>query len=377
MTEDDFRFSTVIVRPSEAARTAARERQRILAKPPASLGRLEDLGSWLCGVQDACPPRPLHRVTVVVVAGDHGVARQGVSAYPPEATAAMVRTVVAGGAAVNVLAREVGARVRVVDLAVDDDLADLSADVTRWKVRRSSGRIDTENALTGEEALAAFRAGMAVADEEIDAGTDLLVTGDLGIGNTTPAAALTALLTSSDAVSVTGRGSGIDDAGWMRKCAAVRDAIRRGRPSLGEPLALLATVGGADFAAMTGLLLQAAARRTPVLLDGVVSGACALLAHRLAFRASDWWLAGHRCTEPAHGIALDRLSLTPVLDQRMNLGEGTGALLALPLLRAAGAVLAEVATLEEAGVRTDTAGSLRSDHHDREGSSGSTTGDHS
>ena len=354
---DDVDISALVAsvqRSDESARVAARDRQGRLAKPTGALGRLEDLSVWLAGVQGACPPRPLDRVRVVVFAGDHGIARAGTSAYPPEVTAQMVRTVVSGRAAVNVLADVAGATVRVLDMAVDADLGDLPGDLGRHKVRRSSGRIDVEDALTRDEALAALRAGIAVADEEIDAGADLLVTGDMGIGNTTPAAVLVGLLTRKDASLVVGRGTGIDDATWMRKCAAVRDAMRRGRPVMGDQVDLLATVAGADLAATTGFLLQAAARRTPVLLDGVVSGACALVAQRAAFRAVDWWLAGHRSTEPAHTFALERLGLEPVLDMAMRLGEGTGALLAVPLLRAAGAALADMATFEEAGASDRT-----------------------
>lgn len=339
-----------VARPDEKARQEARDRQLRLTKPPGSLGRLEDLSVWLAGVQGTCPTRPLDRVRVVLFAGDHGVARSGVSAYPPEVTGQMVRNFLAGGAAVNALARLNDADVRVVDMAVDSDLDDVPADVTRHKVRRGSGSIDVEDALTREQAEQAFRAGMAIADDEVDAGADLLVTGDMGIGNTTPAATLVGLLTQSDAASVVGRGTGIDDAAWMRKCAAVRDAMRRGRPVLGDQVQLLATVGGADFAAMTGFLLQAAVRRTPVMLDGVVSGACALVAQRIAFRSADWWLAGHRSTEPAHRKALDRLALEPLLDMGLRLGEGSGALLAVPFLRAAAATLAEMATFDEAGV---------------------------
>ena len=336
--------------PSESARAAARERQRRLTKPAGALGRLEDLSIWLAGVQDACPPRPVERARVVVFAGDHGIARAGVSAYPPEVTGQMVRNFLAGGAAVNVLARAAGATVRVVDVAVDADLDDLPADVTARKVRRGSGRLDVEDALSREEAERAFAAGRAIADEEVDAGADLLVPGDMGIGNTTPAAVLIGALTDADASEVVGRGTGVDDAGWMRKTAAVRDGLRRTRSVLADPLQVLATGGGADFAAMTGFLVQAAVRRTPVILDGVVSGACALVAHRIAPGAAPWWLAGHRSAEPAHARALARLSLDPVVEYGMRLGEGTGALVALPVLRAAGATLAEMATFDEAGV---------------------------
>jgi nicotinate-nucleotide--dimethylbenzimidazole phosphoribosyltransferase len=341
--------------PDADSQEAARERQGRLTKPTGALGRLEELSVWLCGVQGACPPRPLDRVRVVILAGDHGAARTaGTSAYPPEVTAQMVLNFLAGGAAVNVLARQNGASVRVVDVAVDVDWAELGAappdDVVRHKVRRGSGSIDREDALTREEAEAAFALGVRLADEEADSGTDLLIPGDMGIGNTTPAAAIIGLYTNLDAASVVGRGTGIDDLAWMRKTAVVRDAMRRGRPHKGDPIALLATIGGADIAAMAGLLLGAAARRTPVLLDGVVSCAAALVAHRIAFRAREWWLAGHLSTEPAAAAALERLRLDPVVDYGLRLGEGTGALVALPVLAAAGATLREMATFDEAGV---------------------------
>ena len=341
--------------PDDAARAAAAERQARLTKPAGALGRLEELSLWLCAAQGVCPPRPLERVRVIVLAGDHGIARTaGTSAYPSEVTAQMVLNFLAGGAAVNVLARQNGATVRVVDVAVDVDWAELGAtvpdDVVRDKVRRGSGSIDREDAMTREEAEAAFALGVRIAEEEVDAGADLLIPGDMGIGNTTPAAVITGLYTNQDAASVVGRGTGIDDATWMRKTAAVRDAMRRGRAAKGDPMALLTTVGGADIAAMTGLLLGAAARRTPVLLDGVVSCAAALVAQRVSFRAREWWLAGHRSTEPSATAALERLRLEPVVDYGLRLGEGTGALVALPVLVAAGATLREMATFDEAGV---------------------------
>lgn len=336
------------------ARTAAAEREDRLTKPAGALGRLEEIAAWVCAVQGTCPPNPIRDPRVVVFAGDHGVARvQRTSAYPPEVTAQMVLSFVRGTAAVNVIAREVGARVRVVDMAVDADdayVAALAPDVLRHKVRRSSGSIDREPALSREEAETAILAGMAVADEEVDSGADLLIPGDMGIGNTTAAAAITGLLANMDPASVVGRGTGIDDQTWMRKCAAVRDAMRRGRDLKADPVGLLAQIGGADIAAMTGFLLQAAARRTPVILDGTVSGAAGLVAHRAAFRSRYWWLAGHRSTEPAHAAALERIGLEPVLEQGLRLGEGTGALLALPLVRAAVDTLREMATFDEAGV---------------------------
>lgn len=357
MTVDLAAFRTGIVLPDGGAETEAEQRQQRLTKPSGSLGALESLSAWLCGVQGQCPPRPLARARVVVFAGDHGVARDGVSAYPSEVTAQMVANLVAGGAAVNVLARTLGADVRVLDIAVDADLPELPADVTAYKVRRASGDIAVEDALSRDDVDAALAAGIAVADDEVDGGADVLIAGDMGIGNTTPSAALIGLLTGQDAAAVTGRGTGIDDQAWMRKAAAVRDAMRRGRPQLADPAGLLATAGGADLAAVTGFLLQAAQRRTPVVLDGVVSCAAALVAHRVAFRSSRWWVAGHRSVEPAQSLALRRLGLTPIVDHRLRLGEGTGALLALPVLRAAQATLAEMATFDEAGVTdrdTDT-----------------------
>jgi len=344
------RFRDEIIRPDAVHAKAASDRQTQLIKPGGSLGRLEELAGWLTSVQEQSPPRPLERVRVVVFAGDHGVAARGVSAFPQEVTAQMVAAMVAGQAAVNALARSVGAGVRVVDMSVTTDVPGLPDAVGRHKVRRSTGDIAVEDAMTLDEAEAAFTAGVAIADEEIDAGADLLVPGDMGIANSTPAAALIGLLSTRDAGAVTGRGTGIDDETWIRKAAAVRDAMRRGRQHRADQLQLLATVGGPDFAAITGFLLQAAVRRTPVVLDGLVVGACAMLAHRVAYRASAWWQAGHLSTEPAQALVLARLQLEPLLDYRLHLGEGTGALLAVPLLRAAQAALTDVATFDEAQV---------------------------
>ncbi len=333
--------------PDPEQRRAALARWDLLAKPPGSLGRLEELGAWVCATQGRCPPQPLDDVAVVVFAGDHGIASQGVSAYPSDITAAMVRTFVAGGAAVNVLARLVGAEVRVLDMSVDADLSDLGPGVVGHKVRRGTEPIDTTDAMTLQEAVQGFQAGRAVADEAVDSGVQLLVVGDMGIGNTTPAAVLTGLLTRSEVVDVVGRGTGVDDAGWMRKAAAVRDAMFRARGRTGDPMDLVAAVGGPDLAAMSGFLVQAAWRRTPVVLDGVVSGAAALLAQRVSFRSPRWFQAGHLSVEPAHAKALDRLGLDPLVEAGMRLGEGTGALVAIPQVRAAAALLAEMSLLSE------------------------------
>ncbi|WP_411138295.1 nicotinate-nucleotide--dimethylbenzimidazole phosphoribosyltransferase [Streptomyces sp. C10] len=336
-------FAHLIERPDGGVRRDAEERRARLAVPPGALGRLDELGEWLAAAQQQVPVRPVERPRVLLFAGDHGVAELGVSARPAGSTGDLVRAALDGASPAAVLARNTGVQLRVVDLAVDCDPEELPEEVTRHRVRRGSGRIDTEDALTAEEAEAAFRAGMAVADEEADAGTDLVVLGDLSVGGTTAASTLIAALCGTDASVVTGRGgAGIDDLAWMRKCAAVRDALRRARPVLGDQLELLATVGGADLTAITGFLLQSAVRRTPVILDGVVSAACALVAQRVAFRAPDWWLAGQASGEPAQAKALDRIALNPLLDHGVTAGEGTGALLALPLVQAAAALAAEL-----------------------------------
>jgi nicotinate-nucleotide--dimethylbenzimidazole phosphoribosyltransferase len=247
----------------------------------------------------------------------------------------MVANFAAGGAGVNVLARQSGATVRVVDAGVGTP----------------SGRIDREDALSPQEFDTAFELGRSIADEEVDAGCDLLIPGDMGIGNTTPAAALVAGLLDLEPVAVVGRGTGVDDVGWMRKTTAIRDALRRARHAdATEPEALLRIVGGRDLATLAGLLVQAGARRTPVVLDGIVSCAAALAAERMAPGARAWWVAGTRSTEPAQDKSLAALELVPLLDLGLRLGEGTGALLAVGLVQAAALTLAEMATFAEAGV---------------------------
>ncbi len=334
--------------PDADAAAAARKRQDTLTKPRGALGRLEDLSVWIASCQGHCPPRQFERARVVVFAGDHGVTRSGVSAYPPEVTAQMVANIDAGGAAINTLAAIADATVRVADLAVDAE--PLSEQIGAHKVRRSSGDIAVRDALTDEETAAAIAAGQRIADEEVDAGADLLIAGDMGIGNTTAAAVLVAALTNAEPVAVVGFGSGVDDAGWARKTAAVRDALFRSKPVLPDPVALLRSCGGADLAAMAGFCAQAAVRRTPLLLDGMAVTAAALVAERLAPDARQWWQAGHRSTEPGHALALTALDLDPILDLGMRLGEGSGAALALPVLRAAVATLTSMATFTEAGI---------------------------
>jgi nicotinate-nucleotide--dimethylbenzimidazole phosphoribosyltransferase len=342
-------FSDLIQRPHGGLRRDAEDRRARTGLPPRALGRLDELGEWLAAAQAQVPVQPVTRPRLLLFAGDHGVAELGVSARPSGSAQTLVRAALDGESPVAILARRLDVPLRVVDMGLDCDPGELPDHVTRHRVRRSCGRLDVEDTLTEAEAEQAFRAGMAIADEEADAGTDLVVLGDLSVGGTTAAGTLVAALCGTDASVVTGRGGEpIDDLAWMRKCAAIRDGLRRARPALGDQLRLLATVGGADLTAMTGFLLQSAVRRTPVILDGVVSAACALVGQRVAFRAPDWWLGGQATEEPAQAKALDRMSLEPLTDHGIGVGEGAGALLAVPLVRAAADLAAELP------VRTDT-----------------------
>ncbi|WP_376768873.1 nicotinate-nucleotide--dimethylbenzimidazole phosphoribosyltransferase [Amycolatopsis acididurans] len=333
--------------PDPEARTAALERLDALVKPLGALGRLEELAAWLCAAHGQVPPKPLDDVRVVVFAGDHGVS--SVSAYPREVTAAMVRVFLAGKSGVNVLAGQVGAKVRVVDIAVDADLSDVPEDVRAFKIRRGSGSIDVEDALAPGEARAAFDAGRAIADAEIADGADLLIPGDMGIGNTTPAAALVAATLGLPAADVVGTGTGIDEAGRERKISVVSHALARYAQAKDgtDPFDLLTALGSACAAATAGFLVQGAARGVPVLLDGVFSGAAAVVAREIAPDAVRWWLAGHRSTEPSQAFALKALGLEPILDLGLRLGEGSGAVQAVPTLRAARAVIADMGLLAD------------------------------
>ena len=339
--------------PSAAARTETADRLDHLTKPIGSLGRLEELAIWAAGVQNRCPPRRFTDIHVVVVAGDHGVAQAaGTSAYPVEVTAQMVANICAGGAAVNVLSDQLGAALQLVDACVagDYDTGVVPPGMADRRIRRGSGAIDREDAMTTAETDAAVSLGASIAAEVKAAGGDLLIVGDMGIGNTTAAAALVAALTDGDAVAATGRGTGIDDATWMRKASAVRDALWRVRHDRWDARVLVQRIGGPDLAVMAGLLAGAAAAGLPVVLDGVVVTSAALVAEGMSPGASRWWLAGHRSVEPAHSAALAELGLAPVLDLGMRLGEGSGALMAVPVLQAAIDLVSDMATFESAGV---------------------------
>jgi nicotinate-nucleotide--dimethylbenzimidazole phosphoribosyltransferase len=344
----DDRVEVTVPELDAAAMERARARQARLTKPPGSLGRLEELSMRLAGMTGRTDP-PLEERVVFTLAADHGVAAQGVSAYPREVTGQMVANFLAGGAAINVLARGLRTRVVVADLGVD---ADLPADerLRACKVRRGTASITEGPAMTREEAARALAHGRRLVREALEPGLDVVLTGDMGIGNTTAAAALVCAVTGADPVDVVGRGTGVDDAGLARKRDAVARALGANRVPAGDPLGRLAALGGLEIAGLVGVVLEAAAQRRPVLVDGFVSGAAALVAAALAPRVTDYLIASHRSQELGHGVALDHLGLRPLLDLDLRLGEGTGAVLALPLLESAVRVLNEMATFDEAGV---------------------------
>jgi nicotinate-nucleotide--dimethylbenzimidazole phosphoribosyltransferase len=336
------------IQPLDAAAAAsATERQAGLAKPAGALGVLEPLSIQLAGIYRTCPPPVPASPAVAVFAGDHGVLAQGVTPWPADITAVMVEVFRNGGAAINVLARSCGASVTVVDIGVAGDVAEgegPGALVLARKVRRGTADLAKGAAMTRDEALAALAVGIEVADRLIDAGADLLLTGDMGIGNTTPSAALIAAFTGTDADLVTGRGTGIDDEMLAHKTDIIASAVAR-TEGVEDAVDLLAEVGGLEHAGVAGLILGAAARGVPVLLDGVIAGSAALVAQRLAPAAIDYCIAGHRSLEAGHIVALQQLGLRPLIELDLRLGEGTGAALAVPLVQASARILGEMASL--------------------------------
>lgn len=335
----------------DAAAAAARERHSRLAKPPGSLGHLEDLGVQLAAITGACPPPVPRSPAVVVAAADHGVHAQGVSDWPQDVTRLMVSTVAAGRAAVNAIASTVGARVTVMDVGT---VAGAAADgVVDARVRAGTGDITSEPAMADDECAAAVAAGARVATELITSGADLLATGDLGIANTTASAALIAALTGQPASAVTGRGANLDDERVPVKVKAIEAALHR-HGDENDPLRTLASLGGLEHAALTGVMLAGAASRVPVLLDGLIANAAALAAVGACPAVSGYLIAGHSSAEPGAGVALDALGTPALIDLGMRLGEGTGALLAVPTVQAAAGVLGDMATLDE--VLAGTAG---------------------
>lgn len=345
------------IRPlDEAAMAAARELQGRLTKPAGSLGALEPLSVRLAGLAGSCPPPLPEPAAVAIFAGDHGVHAQGVTPWPQEVTAQMIGNFLAGGAVVNAFARQAGASVTVVDVGVATPLpTDGGGDPAGPRLVAANVRAGTRDlavtaALTRDEARTAVETGIRVAGELVDGGAGILLTGDMGIGNTTPAAALIAAFTGVDPAEATGRGTGVDDETYARKVDVVRRALDRHTPDPADPLGVLAAVGGLEHAALCGLILGAAARRVPVLLDGVIAVSAALAAAAFAPDAAEAMVAGHRSAEPGATAALRHLGLDPLIDLGLRLGEGTGALLALPVVTGAVRVLHEVATFDSAGV---------------------------
>ena len=349
-----------IAPPDEAAMALARRRLDGLTKPPGSLGRIEELAVWLAGVTGR-PDARVVRPAIIVAAADHGVTAQGVSAYPVDVTAQMVANFVGGGAAINVLARTIGASVTVVDVGVwsappPGDVAGAgAATLVDARIRAGTADMTTGPAMTRDEALAAIGAGRRVAAKAIADGADVIGLGEMGIGNTTAASALTAILTGASVVDVTGRGTGIDDDAWRRKVDVIESALVMNRPDTDDPIDVLAAVGGLEIAALVGAAVEAAATRVPVVLDGFITGAAGLVAARLAPAIGPRLLAAHRSAEPGHAVVLDHLGLRPVLELDLRLGEGTGAALAIGLLSAACRIRDEMATFESAGVSREVA----------------------
>ena len=332
----------------QSAMDAARARQDTLTKPQGSLGRLEELSITLAGIfMDPIPK--INRKAVILAAGDHGVVAEGVSAYPQEVTPAMVGNFLAGGAAINVLARHVGASIVVLDAGVAADLPDDPA-MRAVKIGRGTANMAIGPAMSREDAIKCIEAGIAAADEQIAKGADLIAFGDMGIGNTTPSSAITAVVTGADPSVTTGRGTGLDDPALAHKVEVVRRSIEVNKPDAKDGLDLLAKVGGFEIGMLAGAMLGTAAAHRPAVVDGFISGAAALIAWTLAPTLSHYLIASHQSVEPGHRIGMETMGLTPLLDMGMRLGEGSGATLAMPIIEAAAKCLAEMATFADAGV---------------------------
>jgi len=351
MTTRSFADACTALQPVDIAGAGAQAAELTgrLTKPRGSLGQLETLGTRLSAIARTCPPPVPEPVTVCVFAGDHGVVVEGVTGWPQEVTAQMVANFCAGGAAINVLARHADAQVVVIDVGVANAIPADAPTLLRRNVRRGTANLAAGPAMSPEEATTALDVGADVAAQAVADGARLLVTGDMGIGNTTSAAALIAVLTGRDAAAVTGRGTGINDRVLGVKTHVVTRAVARLTPGA-EPLDVLAEVGGLEIAALAGFIVAGAAAGVPVVLDGVIAGAAALTAAAFAPDIVGYLLAGHRSSEPGARAALEHLGLVPILDLDLRLGEGSGAALAIPLVQAAAKILREMATFDSAGV---------------------------
>ena len=352
-----------IAPPARDGESAARRHLDSLTKPPGSLGRLEEIAIRLALLRGGAPA--VTQPVLFTFAADHGVVAEGVSAYPQIVTAQMVENFARGGAAVNVLARQAGARVVIADFGVASPVG-RAPDLVECPIGPGTANIAAGPAMTREQAVRAIEAGARLAEEAIDAGADFLATGEMGIGNTTAASVITAAITGAAPERVTGRGTGVDDATLARKVAVVRRALEVNRPDPRDGLDVLAKVGGFEIGGLVGVILAGAARRVPVALDGFIAGAAALLAVTLAPASRYALFASHRSAEPGHALVLAHLGLEPYLDLELRLGEGTGAALFLHLARAAALVWSEMATFKTAGVSiSEGASTAPSDPQDR------------
>jgi nicotinate-nucleotide--dimethylbenzimidazole phosphoribosyltransferase len=350
MNERSFVHAARTVTPVDmAAAQAAAVLHNQLTKPPGSLGRLERTGVQLAAIAGRCPPPVPEPVTVAVFAADHGVVAEGVTPWPQEVTAQMVANFCTGGAAINVLARHAGAEVIVVDVGVATPIGSDTPGLLRRVVRPGTGNNAVEAAMTPEEARSALDVGADIAAGAAGRGARMLVTGDMGIGNTTASAAVIAAITGLPAAAVTGRGAGADDDVLARKTEVVERARQR-VPAQADPLLVLAELGGLEIAALAGFIVGGAARSLPVVVDGVIAAAAALIATALVPDTVGYLIGGHRSSEPGSAAALSHLGIEPLLDLQMRLGEGSGATLAVPLVQAAAKVLGEMATFDSAGV---------------------------
>lgn len=336
---------------NHSAMEEARDRLNNLTKPQGSLGVLEDLAVQLAGITGNVFSEVKNKM-IIVMAGDHGVVEEGVSAAPQSVTPQMVLNFLNGGAGINVLARCAGAQVKVVDVGVaDPDLAD--SNLISRKVKLGTANMAKGPAMSREEALQALFTGVEIAEGEIEQGMNILATGEMGIGNTTPSSAILALYTGASLPSIVGPGVGLNDAGVKRKIDVIKKALKVNQPDPSDPVGVLAKVGGLEIAAMAGLILGAAARGVPIVIDGFISGVAALIAYKIAPSAKDYIIASHLSEEPGHQLVLETIGLEPMLRMRMRLGEGTGAALAFNIIEAATRIISEMATFDEAGVIMD------------------------
>ncbi len=335
----------------ETAMEAARARQDALTKPQRSLGVLEDISVKVAGITRNFKPEIKDKV-IITMAGDHGVADEGVSAYPKEVTPQMVYNFLSGGAGINVLARHIGASVVVVDMGVaaDIEVKQASSNFIDKKIAYGTANMTKGPAMRYEDAVHSIEAGIEVLEQEVEKGVDIVGVGDMGIGNTTPSSAIVAFITGEPVESVTGRGTGLDSEGLKRKIERIKKALAVNKPNRADAIDILAKVGGFEIGGMAGVMLAAGAHRIPVVIDGFISGAAALIAYELSPKIRDYLIASHLSVEAGHRAILDCIGIEPLFNLNMRLGEGTGAALGINLVEASCKILREMATFEEAGV---------------------------